>query len=281
MPSPSPTPQTSRPSICLLPTQQEAFWAGRTGEGSRASRVGPSGPHRASDPDNGGGPERWGARACPALARRPATVPITVHIVPGDWAGWPWRQRLKPHLCSASSQGSMEPPRPQGSRFTALAAGRLVPLRRLQAPTLLCAGLTLGTGSRNRREEGQPGGSVSGTGRQRGDCLSCQPNARPPGSPVAAQVTQALPVAGPMAAFQPAAPLSLLWAQPALRMPLRPSANCGRPLCALHQLSARGCQGAKFLNWDWPLPLPCAAHSRAIPPQATFRGSWAGRRGWS
>lgn len=56
-----------------------------------------------------------------------------MHIVPGDWAGWPWRQRLKPHLCSASSQGSMEPPRPQGSRFTALAAGRLVPLRRLHS----------------------------------------------------------------------------------------------------------------------------------------------------
>lgn len=187
---------------------------------------------------------------------------ITVHIVPGDWAGWPWRQRLKPHLCSASSQGSMEPPRPQGSRFTALAAGCLVPLGRLHSthPALCRAD----PGNWQQEQEGGRAARWKRLGHRQAE--GRLPSARPPASPVAARVTQASPVAGPMAAFQPAAPLSLSWAQPALRMPLRPSANCGRPLCALHQVSTRGCQGAKFLSWDSGLSHCPVLHTPGLYP---------------
>lgn len=104
----------------------------------------PSGPgfpavHRAAEP-NKGGPARRAARACPrsALAR----------CAP-RWS----RQGLKPRPRSTSSQDSVEPPGPRGSRSAALVAGPLVLLGRQN----------LGSGSRNRRKGSQVG--VSGTGR--------------------------------------------------------------------------------------------------------------------
>lgn len=76
-------------------------------------------------------------------------------------AGRGGREGLEPRPCSASSQGSMEWSLP-GLRVPDSLPwwlGLLSCWEGPPAPTLLCARLTLGNGSRNR-EEGQPGGSV-------------------------------------------------------------------------------------------------------------------------